>query len=91
MEVYIYMASLYILLINLFAFISMYSDKKRAVAGRRRISEARLFLLAIFGGSIGSIIGMYKFRHKTKHLSFRLGMPLILLIQFAAMFLLLLI
>ena len=54
------------------------------MAGRRRIPEAHLFLLAFIGGSLGSIMGMHIFRHKTRHLSFRLGMPLILIIQLVA-------
>lgn len=53
-------------------------DKRRAKRHAYRIPEATLFLIAIAGGSIGCIIGMYVFRHKTKHPSFVVGMPLIL-------------
>ena len=56
-------------------------DKRRAKRLAYRIPEATLFLVAIAGGSIGCIIGMYLFRHKTKHPSFVIGMPLILLAQ----------
>ncbi|NLL39082.1 MAG: DUF1294 domain-containing protein [Clostridiales bacterium] len=84
MKAYFYIASGYILIINLLALTFFYSDKKRAMAGRRRIPEAHLFLLAFIGGSLGSIMGMHIFRHKTRHLSFRLGMPLILIIQLVA-------
>lgn len=66
----------------------MFSDKKRAVNKRFRVSEARLFILAIIGGTIGVLLGMYSFRHKTRHLKFSIGMPLILLIQLASVFLL---
>ena len=59
----------------------MYVDKKLAKAQKRRISEKTLFTLALLLGSIGSITGMYKFRHKTKHNSFVIGMPLILVIN----------
>ena len=56
-------------------------DKWKARRGRWRISEKTLFLAAIFGGSIGSLAGMYLFRHKTKHLRFTIGIPVILVLQ----------
>ena len=59
-------------------------DKLRAVKGEWRISERSLFLLAAAGGSAGALAGMFLFRHKTKHMSFRIGLPLILLLQLAA-------
>lgn len=59
-------------------------DKRRARRGAFRIPEANLFLTALVGGSIGCIAGMYTFRHKTKHMSFVLGMPAILIVQLAA-------
>lgn len=59
----------------------MYLDKKRAIKKEWRISEGTLILTSILGGSIGSLIGMYTFRHKTKHLKFKLGIPIILAIQ----------
>ncbi len=71
----------YGLFINLLAFIMMYSDKRKAIKRVYRISEKTLFFVAIIGGSIGSILGMYLFRHKTKHRYFTIGMPLILIIQ----------
>ena len=73
----------YLLLINLIGFIKMGVDKKRAIRGAFRISEASLFFTAAIGGSIGSILGMYCFRHKTRHWYFQYGMPAILLIQIA--------
>ena len=72
---------LYLLLINLSGFILMGLDKKRAKKGLWRIPEKTLFITALLGGSIGSIIGMQHFRHKTKHTSFVVGMPCILIIQ----------
>ena len=71
----------YLVLINLAAAALMGIDKRR---GRRhvwRIPEKTLFLSAILGGSVGAILGMLLFRHKTKHMSFVVGMPVILLIQ----------
>ena len=76
-------ASLYVLLVNLLLFVLMGIDKRRARMGAWRIPERTLFLTAALGGSIGGIIGMQLFRHKTKHLSFKLGFPAILTAQLA--------
>ena len=59
----------------------MYLDKYFAKNNMYRISEKNLFFIAIIGGSIGSIIGMYQFRHKTKHRQFNTGLPFIIFIQ----------
>ncbi|HDK5767528.1 TPA: DUF1294 domain-containing protein, partial [Clostridioides difficile] len=59
---------IYFIVINSIAFFSMYIDKKRAVRNEWRIKEATLMSIAVIGGSIGSMIGMYSFRHKTKHI-----------------------
>lgn len=56
-------------------------DKKKAKNRSYRIPEKILFLIAIIGGSLGSIFGMYHYRHKTKHWYFKYGMPLIFIIQ----------
>ena len=72
---------IYLIGINLAGFIIMGVDKKRAIRGAWRISEASLFLTAIFGGSLGCILGMQHFRHKTKHWYFKYGMPAILVVQ----------
>ncbi len=71
----------YLLVVNLLGFGAMGADKRRAGRGKWRIPEARLFLYAVLGGSVGSIAGMWAFRHKTKHWYFKYGMPLILLVQ----------
>lgn len=71
----------YLLIINAASLILMLADKLKARKNLWRIPEKVLFLSAILGGSIGSLLGMYFFRHKTKHFSFILGMPLILAIQ----------
>lgn len=70
---------IYLLVINLIAFIFMYIDKKRAQKGEWRISEAALFGTVLLGGGIGGIAGMYLFRHKTKKLKFTIGFPIILI------------
>ena len=80
---------LYILIINLIGFLAMGIDKFKAQKNWWRIKEKTLFIIAAIGGSIGSIIGMYTFRHKTKHNSFVFGMPLILAIQIGIVFYLL--
>ena len=72
---------IYLAVVNLVGFCIMGIDKLKAKRHAWRIPEAALFAVAIFGGSIGSIIGMYTFRHKTKHMSFVVGMPVILGIQ----------
>ena len=71
----------YLLLINAAAFILMLVDKRKARKNRWRIPERTLILSALFGGSIGALLGMYTFRHKTKHLKFTLGIPAILIAQ----------
>ena len=58
-------------------------DKRKAIKHAFRIPEATLFLIAFIGGSIGSILGMYTFRHKTRHWYFVYGMPFILIVQIA--------
>ena len=71
----------YLVLVNIIAFITIYIDKKKAIKHKWRIKESTLFLLSIIGGSLGTLLGMYTFRHKTKHKQFTLGIPLILIIQ----------
>ena len=73
----------YLIVLNLLAFLLIGLDKAKARRHRWRIPEKTLFLSAILGGSIGAIAGMQLFRHKTKHASFRIGMPCILILQLA--------
>ncbi len=72
---------LYPVILTITGFCSMGIDKSRAKKNQWRIQEKTLFLIALLGGSVGSILGMYSFRHKTKHRSFVYGMPAILLLQ----------
>ncbi len=74
---------IYLAIVNIVGFAMMGIDKQKAIRGAWRISEASLFLAAIIGGSIGSILGMQVFRHKTKHWYFKYGMPAILILQIA--------
>ncbi len=78
--------ALYLLIVNAVGFLLMLIDKRKAIRHRWRIPEKTLFLTAAIGGSIGSIMGMYTFRHKTKHLQFTLGMPAILIVQLVLVF-----
>ena len=71
----------YLLIINAAGFLLMLVDKWKAKKNRWRIRESTLLLVAALGGSIGSLAGMYLFRHKTQHLKFTLGIPLILAAQ----------
>ena len=75
---------IYLLIVNAVAFLLMLVDKQKAKRKLWRIPEATLLLSAAIGGSIGSLAGMYTFRHKTKHLKFTLGIPVILIAQIAA-------
>ncbi len=72
---------IYWIVLNIVGFVLMGVDKKRAIRGAWRISEASLFLAALLGGSLGSFLGMRYFHHKTRHWYFVVGMPAIFLLQ----------
>ena len=78
----------YLVLVNALAFLLMLIDKQKARRGAWRIPEATLLGVAAIGGSIGGILGMRLFRHKTRHLKFSLGLPLILAAQIVLILLL---
>ncbi|SHK27933.1 Uncharacterized membrane protein YsdA, DUF1294 family [Anaerobranca californiensis DSM 14826] len=71
----------YGLFINIIGFLKMYSDKRRAIKGKWRIKENKLFLIAIIGGSLGIYIGMKVWRHKTRDVLFKHGIPLLIVVQ----------
>jgi uncharacterized membrane protein YsdA (DUF1294 family) len=73
----------YLLVINILAFVCYGLDKLKAKRNARRISERALLLLALVGGSVGAWLGMLVWRHKTKHAKFRFGVPILLLLQVA--------
>ncbi len=75
---------IYLVIINILAFIVWCTDKYLAVKQKYRISEKALFLWALAGGSLGSLCAMHMIRHKTKHLCFVIGIPLILTAQVLA-------
>lgn len=72
---------LYLLLVNAIAFLLMLVDKQKARKNLWRIPESTLLWAAALGGSIGSLAGMYTFRHKTRHKKFTVGIPVILALQ----------
>jgi uncharacterized membrane protein YsdA (DUF1294 family) len=78
---------IYFILINVVTFFLFGIDKWKAKKGRWRISEATLLIFAVIGGSIGAWLGMKTWHHKTMHKKFKYGIPLILLVQIAFLYL----
>ena len=73
--------SYYFILINMIGLFVMRADKQRAIRHQFRISERTIWMIAIFGGAIGTTMGMNLYRHKTKHLSFKIGFPLLAVVD----------
>lgn len=80
-------AIIYLIIVNLVAFALYGADKSKAKHGKWRISEKTLIGIAVIGGSVGAILGMYVFHHKTRHWYFRYGLPVILVLQIVLVFL----
>ncbi|MNY85737.1 hypothetical protein D3C78_19370 [compost metagenome] len=78
---------IYLVLINIVGVVLMYVDKSRAASKKWRIPEKTLLGVAIIGGSLGSTIGMRLFKHKTKHQKFNIGLPVIVLVHIAIIYL----
>ncbi len=74
-------AVIYLLLINLITFFYFGIDKMKSQLQKRRVSEKTLWVLALVGGSVGALVGMSFFRHKTKKMSFQAGVAVILAVQ----------
>jgi len=72
---------IYLIITNIIGYAIMGIDKSKAKKHAWRIPEKTLFGISIIGGSLGTLLGMYSFRHKTKHLYFVIGMPVILIIH----------
>lgn len=72
---------IYIIVINIITFLTIWYDKHEAKINQWRISEKTLFLLVLLGGGIGGIAGMYTFRHKTKKWYFKYGFPIITILE----------
>ena len=71
----------YLVIINAAGFLIMLIDKRKAQKNLWRIPERTIMSVAVSGGSVGVLLGMYAFRHKTKHLKFTIGAPVILSVQ----------
>ncbi|MGG3469692.1 DUF1294 domain-containing protein [Neobacillus pocheonensis] len=69
------------LIINIAGLVIMWEDKRRAKKHEYRIRERTLWLVALFGGAVGTTAGMQFYRHKTKHLSFKLGFPILAILE----------
>lgn len=78
-----YFYAAYLAVMNMLALLFMYADKRFAQKGKWRVPERTLFFLAALGGSLGGVLGMRLFRHKTKHLRFQIGFPLLLIVHIA--------
>ncbi len=78
--------ALYLAAVNAVTFLVYGADKRRAKKDQWRVPEKTLFLLPLLGGSVGGILGMRVFHHKTRHWYFQVGLPLILAAQLAAAF-----
>lgn len=79
----------YLILINAAGFLLMLADKRKAIKNKWRIPEKALLAVAVVGGSLGVMGGMYAVRHKTLHLTFSLGVPILFALQVTAFFFLL--
>ena len=78
----------YLIAINLLAILVYGLDKRRAIKNKWRVKELYLFLIALLGGAIGSLMAMYAFHHKTKKISFVLGVPILILLNLGIFYLL---
>ena len=72
---------LYLVMINIIGFFMMWSDKRKAKKRKWRIPEQTLFIVTALGGGIGTIAGMYTFRHKTQKLKFTIGLPAVVILE----------
>lgn len=75
---------IYLAAINLTGFLMMAADKQKAVKSKSRVSEKAFFIVAWLGGSLGVFLGVFTFRHKTRHKKFTIGLPFIMAAQFIA-------
>ncbi|WP_080844479.1 DUF1294 domain-containing protein [Cytobacillus gottheilii] len=79
-------AALIVIVINIIGFLIMMIDKRRAVNQQYRISEKTLWTVAILFGAAGMTVGMNMFRHKTKHTQFKIGLPLLTIVQLVILY-----
>lgn len=72
---------LYLVIMNLFGFLLMGIDKRKSIKNKYRIQEKTFFMISLIGGSLGCLIGMYTFHHKTKKMKFYLGIPFLFILN----------
>ena len=72
---------IYFIVINIIGFFIMWLDKRKAIKGSWRLPEKTLFIITALGGGIGTIAGMYTFRHKTQKIQFVIGFPFITILE----------
>lgn len=77
---------IYFVIINSIGFLAMYIDKRKAIKGSYRISERTIFTIALLFGAIGVYFGIYKFRHKTKHSLFTIGIPVCIILNIISLY-----
>ena len=87
MKFIFYLLFFYLIVINLISIIVTISDKSRSKRNKWRVKEKTLFTIALLGGSVSMYITMRIIRHKTKHLSFMIGIPAIIVLQLILVFL----
>ena len=85
---YQYLIAIYLVAINMFAYILYAIDKYKSKKSKWRIPEKTLITTALLGGSVGALLAMKMFRHKTKHKKFTIGVPLILIAQIVMFYML---
>ncbi|MDN3018431.1 DUF1294 domain-containing protein [Paenibacillus sp. BSR1-1] len=73
-------------IMNIAGLVIMWEDKRRAKRHEYRIRERTLWLVALFGGAVGTTAGMQLYRHKTKHLNFKIGFPILAIIEVILLF-----
>ena len=77
----------YLIIINFISFILVAIDKRKAIKNKYRISEKTFFIFSFIGGSLGTLLGMFQFHHKTKKLKFLIGIPILLLFNILVLYL----
>lgn len=87
MEAQVNILLIYLIVMNIWGFIRMGQDKRYAKKSRQRVPEKQLFLVALLGGAVGGWIGMRVWHHKTKHRSFTIGIPLLIIFNAAVVYL----
>lgn len=77
----------YLIIINFISFLLVAIDKRKAIKNKYRISEKTFFIFSFIGGSLGTLLGMFQFHHKTKKLKFLIGIPILFLFNILVLYL----